>query len=526
MTPQYASARGDASASTSSAARSRTSTRTRSASALLARRPRRSAAGGGRRRGDQHLLRHERGGREEPQGGGARRADARPRLPDRLRARTSPADASPACPRTSPSSRSAAEETAAFVAGDVGAIGCVQADARLDRVRAFVKIQDGCSFSCGFCVIPLVRGASRSRSADAVLGEIRRRVDAGPPRGRAHRHQPRLLPRPRRRLRPAAPRPRGGGDARARAAAAQLDRDQPRRRRARRRAARDADRRAGTSTCRSSPATTACCGRCGRRYTTATYLRRLEPLAGEFNLTSDVIVGFPAEDEAAFARTLGRSSAPGITQGARLPVLAAARAPRRPPTTRCRRAVKKERGARLRALSRELCARRWQRQARLDGRRARRPARAAATATTTRRGSSMRRSASSSACAPRRSPRRGSLPSQRDDCLFCRLVREGDHVHRDDGFVAIDDINPQAPVHLLVIPEHHVDTFRDVGEFDAGGAEAHARVRRGDGPRRRARRTTGCVVERRPERGPDGLPPPLAHPRAASTTASDDGDEL
>src|SRR5919201_2726286 len=55
------------------------------------------------------------------------------------------------------------EETPAFVAGDVGALGCVQADARLDRVRAFVKIQDGCSFSCNFCVIPLVRGASRSR---------------------------------------------------------------------------------------------------------------------------------------------------------------------------------------------------------------------------------------------------------------------------------------------------------------------------------------------------------------------------
>jgi threonylcarbamoyladenosine tRNA methylthiotransferase MtaB len=39
------------------------------------------------------------------------------------------------------------EETAAAVARDVGAIGCVQADARLDRVRAFVKVQDGCSFS-------------------------------------------------------------------------------------------------------------------------------------------------------------------------------------------------------------------------------------------------------------------------------------------------------------------------------------------------------------------------------------------
>src|SRR5919109_2944362 len=47
------------------------------------------------------------------------------------------------------------EETAAFVAGDVGAIGCVRDDVRLDRIRAFVKVQDGCSFSCSFCVIPL-----------------------------------------------------------------------------------------------------------------------------------------------------------------------------------------------------------------------------------------------------------------------------------------------------------------------------------------------------------------------------------
>ncbi len=54
-----------------------------------------------------------------------------------------------------------------------------------------------------------------------------------------------------------------------------------------------------------------------------------------------------------------------------------------------------------------------------------------------------------------------------DDCLFCRLVREGDHVHRTNGFVAVNDINPKAPVHVLVIPERHVDTFREVGDFDA-----------------------------------------------------------
>ena len=52
-----------------------------------------------------------------------------------------------------------------------------------------------------------------------------------------------------------------------------------------------------------------------------------------------------------------------------------------------------------------------------------------------------------------------------DDCLFCRLVREGDHVKKGDGFVAIRDINPKAETHLLVLPERHVDTFRDVAEF-------------------------------------------------------------
>jgi len=71
------------------------------------------------------------------------------------------------------------EETPAAVARDVGAIGCVQADARLDRVRAFVKVQDGCSFSCSFCVIPQVRGPSRSRRASAVLAEVCRRVEQG-----------------------------------------------------------------------------------------------------------------------------------------------------------------------------------------------------------------------------------------------------------------------------------------------------------------------------------------------------------
>jgi histidine triad (HIT) family protein len=51
------------------------------------------------------------------------------------------------------------------------------------------------------------------------------------------------------------------------------------------------------------------------------------------------------------------------------------------------------------------------------------------------------------------------------DCVFCRLVREGEHVRRENGFVAVRDINPKAPVHLLVLPERHVETFRDVTEL-------------------------------------------------------------
>jgi histidine triad (HIT) family protein len=57
------------------------------------------------------------------------------------------------------------------------------------------------------------------------------------------------------------------------------------------------------------------------------------------------------------------------------------------------------------------------------------------------------------------------LPLRREDCLFCTLVAEGEHVARADGFAAIRDINPLAETHLLVLPERHVDTFREIGEF-------------------------------------------------------------
>jgi histidine triad (HIT) family protein len=60
------------------------------------------------------------------------------------------------------------------------------------------------------------------------------------------------------------------------------------------------------------------------------------------------------------------------------------------------------------------------------------------------------------------------------DCIFCQIVRgelPATVVNRADGFIAIEDINPKADVHLLVIPEHHLDTFRDIGELSEGEAK-------------------------------------------------------
>ena len=57
------------------------------------------------------------------------------------------------------------------------------------------------------------------------------------------------------------------------------------------------------------------------------------------------------------------------------------------------------------------------------------------------------------------------MPSPREDCLFCKLVAEGEHVTSAEGFVAIRDINPLSETHLLVLPERHVDTFKEIDAF-------------------------------------------------------------
>jgi len=249
------------------------------------------------------------------------------------------------------------EETPSFIAGDVGAIACVQANARIDRIRAFVKVQDGCSFSCNFCVIPLVRGQSRSRRAADVLREVERRVaqghrevvltgiNLGCYRDREQRFDlPRLV-------RTVGETP---GLKRLRLSSIEINHVNDNL----------------ISALRETPTVArhlhvplqsgddGVLRAMGRRYTTKTYLRRLAPLADEFNLTSDVIVGFPDEDEAAFANTLRTARSAGLTKIHVFPYSP------RPGTVTERRdpvspAEKKDRSARLRAASHEACVARW-----------------------------------------------------------------------------------------------------------------------------------------------------------------------
>ncbi len=55
------------------------------------------------------------------------------------------------------------------------------------------------------------------------------------------------------------------------------------------------------------------------------------------------------------------------------------------------------------------------------------------------------------------------------DCLFCRIIA-GDIpatlVERGDDLVAINDINPQAPLHLLILPRRHIATLNDLAPAD------------------------------------------------------------
>ncbi|MCD5398010.1 histidine triad nucleotide-binding protein [candidate division NPL-UPA2 bacterium] len=55
------------------------------------------------------------------------------------------------------------------------------------------------------------------------------------------------------------------------------------------------------------------------------------------------------------------------------------------------------------------------------------------------------------------------------DCLFCRLVKgegESKAVYEDDEIFAFEDISPQAPIHILIIPKKHIPGLTRLGEED------------------------------------------------------------
>ncbi len=246
-------------------------------------------------------------------------------------------------------------EASERLAAQVGRAGDA-VEARPKRVRAFVQIQDGCSFGCSYCVVPLVRGPGRSKPAEAVLAEVRRRVEQG--------HKEVVL----------------SGinlgcfhDSEAAVSLADL--------------VREAGKTAGLERLRLSSIeinhvspeligairdTPVACrhlhvplqsGDDGvlramrRHYDAATFLRRLEGL-GDFNLSSDVIVGFPGESEQAFRCTLDLVERAKITKVHVFPY-----SPRPGTATESADdvpvAVKKERAARLRESSKNACLGRW-----------------------------------------------------------------------------------------------------------------------------------------------------------------------
>jgi histidine triad (HIT) family protein len=83
-----------------------------------------------------------------------------------------------------------------------------------------------------------------------------------------------------------------------------------------------------------------------------------------------------------------------------------------------------------------------------------------------------------------------------EDCIFCKIAGgqiPGSKVYENELVVAFDDINPMAPVHVIVVPKRHVATLLDVGEGDkdllAAMTTAAQEVARRKGIARRGFRT-------------------------------------
>jgi threonylcarbamoyladenosine tRNA methylthiotransferase MtaB len=213
-----------------------------------------------------------------------------------------------------------ADDVAAEVAGTAGP-GCIDAQAdpfggiAANRTRGFVKVQDGCDCHCSYCIIPSVRGSARSRPASAILREAHRRVAQGQPEIVMTGISVGGYRDPERGLELGdVMRAVGALDGVERVrlssvevihvndslvdALAEDDRICPHL---------HVPLQSGDDRVLASM---------GRNYDAGGYLRAIERLrerVPDVNVTTDVIVGYPAEDDAAFERTLALVRAAGIT---------------------------------------------------------------------------------------------------------------------------------------------------------------------------------------------------------------------
>jgi threonylcarbamoyladenosine tRNA methylthiotransferase MtaB len=185
-----------------------------------------------------------------------------------------------------------------------------------DRTRGFIKVQDGCDCWCAYCIIPTVRGGARSRPASAVLDEARRRVAQGQPEMVLTGISVGDYRDPEQGLELGdlmTAVARVPGVQRVRLSSVEVIH------------VKDSLVRALADEPKVCPhlhipmqsGDDAVLQAMGRHYTAAQYLEHVEAVRAavpHLNVTTDVIVGFPTEDEAAFERTLRMVEQAGISR--------------------------------------------------------------------------------------------------------------------------------------------------------------------------------------------------------------------